>query len=122
MPWTPSSGDRFVVDRPELEAEVFVVSDMVAQVVDFVDGAVVGFNGTVEWALDSVAVDDVVWLPREDQLRAALGGRFVAFRSAPGGFVVELADGSRHTDADAESAYGKAVLGALDQQGRSDAP
>ncbi|MES1169959.1 MAG: pilus assembly protein CpaE, partial [Leifsonia sp.] len=39
-------------------------------------GTVLGFNGTTEWALDSVALDDALWLPREDQLRELLGGTF----------------------------------------------
>ena len=29
------------------------------------------FNGTVEWALDSIQQDEVVWLPSEEQLRGA---------------------------------------------------
>jgi hypothetical protein len=125
MPWTPASGDRFVVARPGMEADVFVLADLLAEVHDFVDGAVIGFNGTVEWALDSVALADVVWLPREEQLRAALGDRFVRLEAVPGGYVVvtrppddggraaAASAGGRHTDLDAERAYARALLAAL---------
>ncbi len=118
MPWTPASGDRFVVGRPGMEDEVFVLADMLAEVHHFVDGAVVGFNGTVEWALDSVALAEVVWLPREEQLREALGGSFERLEAVTGGFVVvtRSPDGqvtTRHTDLDPERAYARAVLAKL---------
>ena len=32
-----------------------------------------GFNGTTEWALDSLKTEQVLWLPREGQLRAEIG-------------------------------------------------
>ncbi|MBK8470303.1 MAG: pilus assembly protein CpaE [Candidatus Phosphoribacter sp.] len=113
LPWEPAAGDRFVVRVPGMESDVFVLSDVVAEVHEFVDGVVVGFNGTVEWALDSVAIDQVLWLPRETQLRQALGESFVGLEVVPMGFAVELADGSRHADIDAEDAYARAVLALL---------
>ena len=113
LPWEPAAGDRFVVRVPGMESDVFVLSDVVAEVHEFVDGVVVGFNGAVEWALDSVAIDQVLWLPRETQLRQALGESFVGLEVVPMGFAVELADGSRHADIDAEDAYARAVLALL---------
>jgi hypothetical protein len=74
--WTPRSGDRFVIDRPALAGEVFTISEMTIEAHDYPTGTVLGFNGTTEWALDSVTQDDAVWLPREDQLRDLLGGTF----------------------------------------------
>ena len=74
--WRPAPGDRFVIPQPELLDQVFVLSELVADLYRFGDDEVIGFNGTTEWALDSVRREDVVWLPREDQLRAALGARF----------------------------------------------
>nr|WP_284290807.1 hypothetical protein [Angustibacter aerolatus] len=50
-----------------MDADVFVVSDMTIEVHSGPGGTFMGFNGTTEWALDSVDTDDVVWLPREDQ-------------------------------------------------------
>ena len=43
------------------------------KVVTVKTGDVIGFNGTTEWALDSIELDHVLWLPREDQLRELMG-------------------------------------------------
>ncbi len=108
--WLPANGDRFAIPNRELDDEVFVVSDMVVEVHDVLGGKVMGFNGTTEWALDSIPADDVVWLPREDQLRDLLGAAFVRLEALEGGWVVVLADGSRHVDIEADRAYALAVL------------
>lgn len=75
--WHPAPGDRFVIPQPELTGQVFTLSDMTIEAHEFPTGTVLGFNGTTEWALDSVAKEDALWLPREDQLRELLGGTFV---------------------------------------------
>ncbi len=119
LSWTPSSGDRFVVPDREMDDDVFVVSEMVVEVHELPTGRLLGFNGTTEWALDSIMARDVVWLPREDQLRELLGGAFVALEAPPGGFVVTIdRDGrqERHIDIDAECAYARAVLATLDHR------
>lgn len=111
--WDPENGDRFMVPGRDLDDVVFVVSDMVVEVHDLPTGPILGFNGTTEWALDSVHQDDVVWLPREDQLRHLLGPAFVALETVPGGYAVVVdRDGAveRHLDIDAECAYARAVL------------
>ena len=84
LSWHPASGDRFQLDEPEFEADVFTVSEMTIEPRKYPTGVILAFNGTTEWALDSVALDDALWLPREDQLRELLRG---AFRS-----LVRLAD------------------------------
>ncbi|MEO8262656.1 MAG: pilus assembly protein CpaE [Pseudolysinimonas sp.] len=76
--WTPASGDAFQISGPDFEGDVFTVSDMTIEAHAYPSGTVLGFNGTTEWALDSVAIDDALWLPREDQLRDALAGTFVS--------------------------------------------
>ena len=53
--------------------DVFVLADMTIEVEDLPSGLLVKFNGTTEWALDSVPADDVLWIPWEHQLRALLG-------------------------------------------------
>jgi hypothetical protein len=128
LPWRPSSGDRFYVPDRDLDDEVFVVSGMSIEVSDLPSGAEMRFNGTVEWALDSIAQTEVVWLPREEQMREALGSRFLRLErldAETGGFAVVLrADGSappaasgrgevRHVDIDAERAYARALLSVL---------
>src|SRR5436190_7488300 len=84
LPWTPASGDRFHVPDRDLDDEVFVVSGMSIEVSDLPSGAEMRFNGTVEWALDSIAQNEVIWLPREEQMRAALGSRFVRLERLAG--------------------------------------
>lgn len=113
--WRPAKGDRFMVRDRDLDDTVFVVSDMVVEVHHLPTGALLGFNGTTEWALDSVQQREALWLPREDQLRDLLGPAFVALRATPGGWVV-VVDGpdgeQQHIDIDAECAYARAVLAA----------
>ncbi|MGI8695051.1 MAG: hypothetical protein ACR2JQ_00075 [Mycobacteriales bacterium] len=74
--WTPASGDRFVLPDLEMDDDVFVLSQLTVEVHHFRTGPVIGFNGTTEWALDSVEQDEALWLPSEGQLRERLGGTF----------------------------------------------
>jgi hypothetical protein len=84
LEWRPASGDAFRIDRDEFESDVFTVSDMTVEAHEFDTGTILGFNGTTEWALDSVAIEDSLWLPREDQLRVLLGSAFRALVRADG--------------------------------------
>ena len=72
------------------------------------------FNGTVEWALDSVELNEVVWLPREDQLRGLIGDYFLSLDHSGDGFVVTVSGPGKaqHTPAEAEAAdaYARALL------------
>jgi hypothetical protein len=115
--WSPAPGDCFVVPDRDLDEHVFVLSDMVIQRVEVPDGPpILAFNGTTEWALDSLEAGEAVWLPREDQLRALLGDAFVSLERLPGaavGFAVTLADGSRYLDVDATAATARALLANL---------
>ena len=119
LTWSPSAGDRFVLPVAGMEEEVFVISDLTVDVHHFKTGDVIGFNGTTEWALDSVEQDKAVWLPREDQLRHLLGDAFVTLEQLDGGYAVSLrrADGSleRHADIEAERAYARALLASLSE-------
>lgn len=112
--WHPVKGDRFVVPDHDLDDTVFVVSDMVVEVREVADGGrVLAFNGTTEWALDSLEAEEALWLPREDQLRDLLGAAFETLESLPGpqaGFAVTAA-GRRCVDVTVEDAYARAVLG-----------
>jgi hypothetical protein len=112
-PWRPASGDRFVLPGRDLD-QVFVVSEMTIEVQELSTGMLIRFNGTTEWALDSIPAAEAVWLPREDQLRTLLGDRFAALERLPGppeGFAVVLCDGRRYADTDSECAYARALLG-----------
>lgn len=114
--WIPGNGDRFMVPDSDLDDALFLVSDMVVEVQDLSTGRLLKFNGTTEWALDSIEAGEALWLPREDQLRVMLGHHFVALSATPGGYVVVVdRDGheQRHVDIDAECAYARAVLSVL---------
>jgi hypothetical protein len=117
LAWAPASGDRFVIPGREMDADVFVVSELTIDVHQAPTGPLIRFNGTTEWALDSVPQNAVVWLPHEGQLREALGPRFRRLEPIGAGFavVVDAADGSeeRHVDVDAERAYARALLAVL---------
>lgn len=88
--WHPRSGDRFQLDEPEFEADVFTVSEMTIEPRDYPTGRILAFNGTTEWALDSVALEDALWLPHEAQLRDLLQGSFRALRRQVDTFEVEI--------------------------------
>lgn len=114
--WTPQSGDRFHIPDSDLDDAVFVLSEMTIETADLPTGRVVKFNGTTEWALDSIAEDEVVWLPHESQLRELLGQAFVRLEPVGDGFAVEThgPGAGRHLDVDAERAYARALLAHLE--------
>jgi hypothetical protein len=115
--WHPAAGDAFRIDLVEVDDEVFYLSDMTVEAHTLITGTELGFNGTTEWALDSVAIEDALWLPSESQLRIALGP---AFRN------LGLADGSCRVTAEidgaelqfaadlAQDAYARALIALLD--------
>ncbi len=108
--WHPATGDRFVIDKPGVDDDVYTVSEMTVERHDYPSGTVLGFNGTTEWALDSVEASESLWLPREDQLRDLLGPAFVSLTT---GFVVTATIGGtarEFRDDDAAQAYGEALL------------
>ncbi|HYP46735.1 MAG TPA: pilus assembly protein CpaE [Propionibacteriaceae bacterium] len=114
LDWVPANGDQFYIPRPEIEESLFTVSDMVVELVVRDGESRFHFNGTVEWALDSVESDAVVWLPREEQLRELLGEHFLSLDSSGKGFVVTVSGPRRasHTPAQASAAdaYAHALL------------
>jgi hypothetical protein len=119
--WAPISGDAFQISGHDFEGDVFTVSDMTIEAHRYPTGTVLGFNGTTEWALDSVALEDALWLPREDQLRELLRDTFVSLERVPRGtstaYVVTTRWGGReHRDEqdDAAEAYGCALLRLLE--------
>lgn len=114
--WKPAAGDRFQFAGQDMEStgtDAFTVSDMTIEAHDYPGGTVLGFNGTTEWALDSVAVTDALWLPREDQLRRALRETFERLERDGGTWTVvtRFLGAERSFSADsADDAYGAAVL------------
>ncbi len=116
--WKPASGDRFQIDRSEFDSDVFTVSDLTIEAHEYPTGTVLGFNGTTEWALDSVDVTDALWLPREDQLRDLLRAAFRTLHLSDTGYVVTIElDGAARSfeSVSAPEAYGLALLAVIDR-------
>jgi hypothetical protein len=114
LDWTPANGDQFYIPKPEISDSVFTISDMVVELVVRNGESRFHFNGTVEWALDSVESDEVVWMPREDQLRGLLGEYFLSLDWSGGAYVVTVSGPGKafHTEPaeDACNAYASALL------------
>ena len=112
--WEPAPGDRFTIDQPNVVGEVFWISHLTIDVHTFHGQPLLGFNGTTEWALDSVTLDTALWLPREDQLRELLGDRLMALRREDDAWVVDVVDPdvghATFRDPDVERAYALALL------------
>jgi hypothetical protein len=128
--WDPRPGDHFVVPDRDLDDTVFVLSHMVVEVIDTPVGPMLAFNGTTEWALDSVEVSEAVWLPLEHQLRELLGDDLVSLETVPSddpatrGYAVTVRVGAeggagpgataggteRFVDVTAAAAYARAVV------------
>jgi len=113
LQWKPDRGDTFVMPDRDMDSEVFVLSDMTIEVHPFPEGPVLGFNGTTEWALDSIEQSEALWVPAEHQLRELLGDAFAGLAPTGDGYRVTLrVDGttSGHEGEDAAAAYAQALL------------
>jgi hypothetical protein len=113
LQWKPVSGDRFAITEPEMAGEIFVLSDMTVEVHHLPQGPVIGFNGTTEWALDSVEDRHAVWLPHESQLRELLAATFRRLQRTDRGWEVDIEVNSATSvfeHEDVEQAYGMALL------------
>ncbi len=120
LAWKPAPGDRFAIPDRDLDEDVFVLSNMTIQVHSLPEGRMIGFNGTTEWALDDVELEEALWLPREDQLRELLGGTFQALRRADPGWAVDitlLGEDRTFTAELPEQAYAAALLHLLSAAG-----
>jgi hypothetical protein len=115
--WHPTVGDAFCIDRIEADSDVFYLSDLTVEAHEFSTGTILGFNGTTEWALDSVSIEDTLWLPSETQLRELLGAAFVRLDAAGEEFrtaaVIEGAT-REFVDSNASDAYARALIELLD--------
>jgi hypothetical protein len=112
--WTPMPGDRFSLVDPAFDGDIFTLSEMTVEAQGPPDARVLGFNGTTEWALDSVGLEDALWLPREDQLRELMGSTFVSLQSREEAFVVTVRLPPRaDEEIEADSAADGYALGVL---------
>jgi hypothetical protein len=116
LAWRPKEGDRFVLPGRDLDERVFTISEMVVEVRSAPAGRVIAFNGTTEWALDAIEQAEAVWLPRESQLREALGDAMLSLVRADDAWrvTVRVDDELLERTAEvAEEAYGRALLAVL---------
>ena len=117
LEWHPASGDRFVIPHRDMDEDVFTLSDMTVEVHDHPSGKIIGFNGTTEWALDSVDQPEACWLPAEHQLRELLGDRFTRLERRDEGtgsvhrvLLLDEHGADAFEDAEAADAYALALL------------
>ncbi|MFP5370801.1 MAG: pilus assembly protein CpaE [Actinomycetes bacterium] len=116
LQWFPARGDSFVMPDRDMDSDVFVLSDMTIEVQHFPGGPVIGFNGTTEWALDSIDKSEALWVPAEHQLRELLGDAFAGLAPTGEGYRVTLRvhGATRGYDGpDPAEAYARALLDLL---------
>ena len=121
LSWVPARGDHFVVPDRNMDDDVFVLSDMTIEVHDFASGPVIGFNGTTEWALDSLDQQAALWLPTEGQLRTLLGATLRRLERTETAYVVTVVVDTEGTEGTAEAptapdAYARALLGLVPER------
>lgn len=116
MEWHPTVGDEFVMPDHDIDV-TFRMADMVVEVRRVPAGRIIAFNGTPEWAMDAIMMHEAVWMPREDQLRALLGDRFLRLQRDLEGMRVDVVDAagspSSHLATTAVDAHAKALLALL---------
>lgn len=72
LAWVPQPLDFFAIPLPGFEDQVFVINNMTIMAEPIRGRLAITFHGSVEWALDHLWAGEVVWIPREDQLREKL--------------------------------------------------
>ena len=127
LQWRPQRGDRFVLPSLDLDGQVFTLSEMTIEAHHYETGTILGFNGTTEWALDSVAQEDALWLPSEEQLRCRLGATFVSLAAIePRRYAVTTRTGAGMTTTyradEAADAYAMALLDLISRALDGNAP
>lgn len=120
LPWRPQLLDYFGLPERGMDDHTFVISDMLATVELLSGRQMVAFQGASEWALDAIITQDVVWIPREDQLREALEAALLeagrpefTLTGGLSGYRLELVFGPEKltfTAANLEEVYARALL------------
>ncbi len=121
LEWQPRLHDFFMIPDTHFEARKFVITDVQAELELYRGTPMVTFHGALEWALDHVQQQDVVWLPTEAQVREALADRVDRFKleRGPAGYTctIMLADQTLvYTAENGGDAYAEALLNLLFQE------
>ena len=126
LTWTPNLHDFFAIPDRDLDEDIFVISDIQATISVILLQQVISFQGASEWALDSLLIEEAVWMPREDQLRDFL--EILLLKTNFSGIKLRIGiDGYRinmifqdheyqFRDNDASEVYAKALLFILGQR------
>jgi hypothetical protein len=116
LEWVPAEGDRFMIPDRDLDDHIFSISEMTVEVRKLREGKWISFNGAVEWALDSIVQQEVIWLPSEAQVRDRLGRAFESLRRTANGYECDLVVDDQHRTYAAKEpadAYALALLDLL---------
>ncbi|MDH3500645.1 MAG: hypothetical protein OEM97_11010, partial [Acidimicrobiia bacterium] len=115
--WEPAVHDRFVIPGRDLDGQIFALNDLSTEIHEFGTTRAITFNGAVEWSLDWILSEDVVWVPDEGQLRDALGETFLSLDRCSDGYTCRFRlEGAEVTctAAGAAEAYGHALLATME--------
>jgi hypothetical protein len=72
LQWDPKINDFFAIPDRGLDERAYVISEVMTNLTRIHGESAISFQGAPEWALDYLITRDVVWLPRESQIREAL--------------------------------------------------
>jgi hypothetical protein len=72
LKWIPDLNDFFAIPDSDMDDRIFVMSDMMTASTTLNGYPAITFHGTSEWAMDYIFMEEVVWLPTEEQLRQEL--------------------------------------------------
>ncbi len=128
--WRAGINDFFAIPDRGMDDRIFVISDIQANLDVFRGWPVVTFHGSAEWALDYILTTELVWLPSEEQLRAALIEKLdnqvqllLKFNSDQHGYRCTISLNGQNLDFDSfvgADAYGLALLYVLKQSANDD--
>lgn len=123
LQWSPTLHDFFAVPDRGMDERIFVISEVMAYVELRHNLPMVTFQGTTEWALDYLLKSEVIWMPREEQLRTLLMHYLVSEKQPamnlagmPSGFQCSITFKGENLDFeadDASEAYAAALLHVL---------
>jgi hypothetical protein len=72
LKWLPDINDFFAIPDSDMDERIFVISDMMTSPTILQGWPAITFHGTSEWAMDHIFMEEVVWMPTEEQLRQEL--------------------------------------------------
>jgi len=72
LKWLPDINDFFAIPDSDMDDRIFVMSDMMTSPTTLKGWPTITFHGTSEWAMDYILMEEVVWMPTEEQLRQEL--------------------------------------------------